>query len=170
MEKLLLSINSGQSQRWTGSGTNAWCATWDNSKIIDIVLQQSGMTIFNSYWVKTSYHVDGVVHHWLNGVLDINMLKALTRFCHLKYQDLVVEEITREHWHCIENGDRFGRVAEHEVWMSLDPPPFQCWEPHLTIYDSRHSELLIEIRKQAKETVRPGFKAVPMGFNFGKRS
>lgn len=97
------------------------------------------------------------------------MLNALTRFCHKKYRELEVEEITREHWHVIENGDRFGRVAEHEVWMCDDPPPFDHLE-HLTIYDSRQAELLIEIRKQSKETVRPGFKAIPMGFNFGKRS
>lgn len=169
MEKLLLSINSGQSQRWTGSGTEALSAILVNTKIIDTVLQQSGMTIFNSYWVKTSYHVDGVIHHWLNGVLDINMLNALTRFCHHKYKDLNVDEITPHHWHCMEI-DRFQRMCEHEVWMSLDPPPYEVWKPHLTIYDSRHAELLLEIKKQSKQVVRPGFKEVPMGFNFGVRS
>ena len=69
----------------------------------------------------------------------------------------------------MEQGDRHGRIAEHEVWMTDEPPSYEHLLPHLTIYDSRHTELLTEIRKQNGDVARPGFKKLPTQLVFGLR-
>lgn len=168
METLLNSINSGQRMRWTTFGTSVSAAIVGITAITNTVLQEKGMTIFTSFWHRTSYHIDGVLYTWLNGVLDINMLNALKRFCHQPVSKLQIEEYSRTHWYAIESSNRFGNPTEHEVWMQDDPPPYDEFK-NLTLYDGRHTELLIEIRKQERNDVpaRPGFKALPSQLSFG---
>lgn len=169
METLLTSINLGRKIRWTSFGASVSVTIEGITAITNTALQVKDMTIFKSYWHRTSYHVDGVLHTWLSGILDINMLNALTRFCAQELEQLQIQELTREHWLAIEPNNRFGCPAEHEVWMQDDPPPYEHI-PNLTIYDSRHEELLLEIRKQERGSTRPGFKALPSQLSFGLRS
>jgi hypothetical protein len=165
METLLTSINSGQRMRWTSFGTLVSATISGITSITNTALNVKGMTIYSSFWHRNSYHVDGVLHTWLSGILDITMLNALARFCHQPVSKLQVDEYTREHWYAIEPNNRFGVPAEHEVWRQDDPPPYEEYK-NLTIYDGRHTELLLEIRKQERGN-RPGYKAMPSQLSFG---
>lgn len=101
------------------------------------------------------------------------MLNALTRFCTQKHTELQIQELTRAHWIAIEPNNRFGQVAEHEVWMQDEIPSHDKWKEGLTIYDGRQAELLFKIRQQEREEPsRPGFSKMPsqITFSFGSRN
>ena len=97
MENPLLAINGGQRCRWTTFGIEDSVLIGVISRITTTELQTRGMTIFKSFWIKTSYHVNDTVHHFLNGILDINMHNALARFLHQKITHVDLEELTPSH-------------------------------------------------------------------------
>lgn len=169
MDSPLLGFNNGQKMRWTGYGIEVSVLTEVISRTINTELQTRGMTIFKSYWELTSYHHEGQLHHWLSGVLDQSMRNALVRFCSQPLSAIKIEEYSLKHWEAFESSNRFGVPARHEVWMQDEMPVLKV--EHITIYDSRHEELLLQIRKQEKEEPdRPGFKKLPLQFSFGLRS